>query len=1121
MTVRSTQFANSRYTYSLPWSGEKFPSSKTNPIAFDTETEVVDVGTPKAVLATISTGTRSAVLSLQQLPSFIQQHAGSYLVGHNFAFDFWVVERYLRESDHREALGIWWSLVDRGHVFDTMVLDMLVRIARGEGAKGGAEDGIWARNLDEVAQSYAKIAVNKEDPYRMRYAEILGKPFEEVTDVGFFDYAIKDAIATARTYNAMRAVADSLVRTHALFYPPEKREYRSDVVEKYGLLTETLQVKASVTLKYMEDRGICVDNQKVATLDKTYRDHVDDVIEFMRCRWPDLFKYQKPKKVKQPKVEKVKLPRKKKGDPPREKPAKPAPPPIPPREELPLELTKKSGLPSLNSKWLKEYLQQLADELEVDAPQSDGKKKGISASVKAWSELAKEYGASHPFLQAWPLVAESSKLLGFLSIAAKDKVLRPRYGLLKLTGRTSCYSPNLQQWPKLAAFREIFIPRSGFKLLTIDYSAIELCTLASVCQKRFGYSKLGELIRNKKDPHAYTASMILGVPLEDFMLLKKSDEKFFKAKRQAAKALNFGCPGGLGALKLSLYAKANYGVDLTVEEAQAFREKLINQIYPELNDKDGFLADECWTNMAFSLGLSEEILRKAFDAEDPDKGFITGRALGKVIRGSPVKFDGTPYKPEFVERMWHSIISVFTLSPKVKSEDLEQLFEKKGSPQLFYKYCAGVVPTLTGRLRGGVDYTQQKNCLDAETEALTRRGWVKGFDLKMDDQLLTKNADTGELEWQHPTDLKFYPDYEGPLVEFSSKSMSAVSTPDHRWLVTDKTTGKDVCKLTSEISPAGHHTIHRTGKYFGSYVECFSNDFVELAGWFLTDGSCSLIPRKRVQHQPRVILCQSERGNPEKVKRIEDLILRMDILSSKYRQSQGGVVWYLKSSMAKKLHTLFPNRTLTPDFLLSLKKEQLHLLLNTMIDGDGCRSGGEITFACKEKERSDMFQFLCTLCGYASKATWRDMSMYTPRSPKINNIPNMTGYWYVRVLKRDKAQITVSQRREFTDKRPIWCPMVPNTYFVARRNEKVYITGNTRFQALAADGIKLAMWRLLSEGFNIVAMIHDELVVELESSRADILAERVQKLMQDSMSEVLGHTVPISTEFHVADCWTK
>ena len=61
------------------------------------------------------------------------------------------------------------------------------------------------------------------------------------------------------------------------------------------------------------------------------------------------------------------------------------------------------------------------------------------------------------------------------------------------------------------------IPSLGYYFIAIDYSAIELRTLAAVCQRRYGSSKLGDVIKQGIDPHAFTASMVkansrFGVP---------------------------------------------------------------------------------------------------------------------------------------------------------------------------------------------------------------------------------------------------------------------------------------------------------------------------------------------------------------------------------------------------------------------------------------------------------------------------------------------------------------------------------------------------------------------------------------------------------------------------------
>src|SRR5262249_4310312 len=155
-------------------------------------------------------------------------------------------------------------------------------------------------------------------------------------------------------------------------------------------------------------------------------------------------------------------------------------------------------------------------------------------------------------------------------------VLHCEYTLLKRTGRTSCSRPrsdrlpglNIQQMPKLPEFRELFEPDPGSKLFVGDFAAAELRTLAAVCRAKFGYSKLGDVIVEGTDPHAFTAAAIQGMTPGEFQELKKADPKRYKDGRQQSKPINFGVPGGMGAQSLMEYALANYGVTLTLEEAK-------------------------------------------------------------------------------------------------------------------------------------------------------------------------------------------------------------------------------------------------------------------------------------------------------------------------------------------------------------------------------------------------------------------------------------------------------------------------------------------------------------------------------------------------------------------------
>jgi DNA polymerase I-like protein with 3'-5' exonuclease and polymerase domains len=74
---------------------------------------------------------------------------------------------------------------------------------------------------------------------------------------------------------------------------------------------------------------------------------------------------------------------------------------------------------------------------------------------------------------------------------------------------------------------------------------------------------------------------------------------------------------------------------------------------------------------------------------------------------------------------------------------------------------------------------------------------------------------------------------------------------------------------------------------------------------------------------------------------------------------------------------------------------------------------------------------------------------------------------------------------------------------------------------LAADGAKLALWKLLYHGLDVVAFVHDEILVQLPEPTAQADAKVVERLMVEAMEEVMGHGIPAACEYGVADCWKK
>ncbi len=124
------------------------------------------------------------------------------------------------------------------------------------------------------------------------------------------------------------------------------------------------------------------------------------------------------------------------------------------------------------------------------------------------------------------------------------------------TGRISSNTPNLQNIPIRSDLgrevRRAFVAEAGKKLLSVDYSQVELRILAHISKDE----TLLEAFAQGQDIHAATAAAVYGIPLESVT----------KNQRSFAKRVNFGLIYGMGAFRLARDS------DLTLAEAKTFIE---------------------------------------------------------------------------------------------------------------------------------------------------------------------------------------------------------------------------------------------------------------------------------------------------------------------------------------------------------------------------------------------------------------------------------------------------------------------------------------------------------------------------------------------------------------------
>lgn len=202
-------------------------------------------------------------------------------------------------------------------------------------------------------------------------------------------------------------------------------------------------------------------------------------------------------------------------------------------------------------------------------------KKTKTGFSTAAGELEKLLG-QHPIIEKIMQYRELTKLQNtyLLSLPdmvnAKTKRIHTSYNqTIAATGRLSSVDPNLQNIPVKGEglgneIRKAFVAEQGCKLLSLDYSQIELRVVAHLSQD----ANMLEVFKSGKDIHTTTAMGIFNV----------SADAVTKDMRRHAKTVNFGILYGLSAFGLSYRIS-----EIAHGDAKEYIDKYF-QTYPQVKE---------------------------------------------------------------------------------------------------------------------------------------------------------------------------------------------------------------------------------------------------------------------------------------------------------------------------------------------------------------------------------------------------------------------------------------------------------------------------------------------------------------------------------------------------------
>lgn len=539
-------------------------------------------------------------------------------------------------------MGVFWnngvltaeqifSLYDTGRIIDTVSNEKLLNLAEYGGTNTLVVDGFVKNlklSLGELVKSYLGMDITEDkkgpDSWRTRYCELYGKPLSEWPEEAI-SYPLADAKLTYQVFEKQLERRVRLVTNLGLDVL-QISPLKSAVDFALGCLTERGNVLDQTmlpeVLKGLEaelapekfsllyDMGLLTPASPGEPYKDGRKEHREDCV--LNPLHPGFVKKDKgsvcdcPTKLKNPTEEKK------------------------------------------NTNAIKDFVLQLASQYPDITLQYTDK-----GNLQVNAEFFEQYSHYHPALSMLQDRDSAKKLkstyIDHLYYDEKDInagqpvcIIRGNYNNLVDTGRTSCSASRLypswnsQNIPNFV--RPVIIPRPGHVLCSIDFSAMELGTLAQTCINKFGYSRMAELINAGIDTHAYLGAQIAyhtdnwfaqfvaafhqtnrSISLHDntYTMLKrlaKEDDPcpstqfiemwksrghesvpscadFYKHYRTLAKPTGLGYPGGLGANTFITYARTTYGVTITLDEAKELKQIWLNT-YPEMNQYREFIEEK-------------------------------------------------------------------------------------------------------------------------------------------------------------------------------------------------------------------------------------------------------------------------------------------------------------------------------------------------------------------------------------------------------------------------------------------------------------------------------------------------------------------------------------------------
>lgn len=347
-------------------------------------------------------------------------------------------------------------------------------------------------------------------------------------------------------------------------------------------------------------------------------------------------------------------------------------------------------------------------------------------------------------------------------------------------------------------------------------------------------------------------------------------------------------------------------------------------------------------------------------------------------------------------------------------------------------------------------------CLDYETEILTKRGWVGPTTISDDDIVATMDPETERCVWSPVLSRVDRPMHEREkMYAIKLPGLDIRVTGNHRMIYKQRRDMKPMWTVASQV-PKCFTAIVSVLEEEGA-VDCSSvtDDELSLLGWFYSDGSWNKITNQLVFHQS---------ARSPFVREIEDLVRRCGLkfgrlirrYDTQFKSGHEMLCWYVshgdprgtQKEMRGWKHLgrwISRDGTKKPtDAFYELSSRQWRIFLEAFNRGDGARMESKSinwdpqTWSIYQKPGTglhDVFQALCVTRGM--RCNLGEHSNSPGEYSKLSIAPDKRYH----TVNGSRPELTMRQVDRASDER-VWCVETSTGTIITRRNGKVAVVGN-------------------------------------------------------------------------------